>query len=103
MSLLIIARNANILLITECTLLILCSRNKKSSTKLNKKGDFAVSSNLAYGKVKLKSTMKKGGLYEEPDRVVQSDEGHYEFTEYPGTTDGPPEAPVYDTVDVQRE
>ena len=67
---------------------------------LNRKDTFAVSANLAYGEVNLK---KKGGLYEEPERVVQSDEGHYELTDYPGTTNGPPEAPVYDTVDAQRE
>ena len=73
-------------------------RNKKSSLKLNKKDDFAVSANMAYGEVKLESTQ----LYEEPDRVVRSDQGHYELTEHPAITDSPPAAPVYDTVEGQR-
>ena len=74
------------------------SRNKRSSIK---KDDFAVSANMAYGEVKLESTLK-GELYEEPDRLVRSDQGHYELTEPPVTTDSPPAAPVYDTVEGQR-
>ena len=55
---------------------------------------------MAYGEVKLESTLK-GELYEEPDRMVRSDQGHYELTEHPATTTSPPAAPpVYDTVGV---
>ena len=53
---------------------------------------------MAYGEVKLESTQ----LYEEPDRVVRSDQGHYELTEHPAASDSPPAAPVYDTVEGQR-
>ena len=81
-------------------LLISNCRNKKSSLKLNRKDDFAVSANMAYSEVKLESTLR-GELYEEPDKVVWSDQlhGHNELTEHPVTTDSPP---VYDRVDGQR-
>ena len=74
-------------------------RYKRLSLNLNKKDDFAVSANLAYGEVTVDSTLK-GESYEEPDRVVKSDqpEGHYEVTEHPVTTASPPAAPVYDAV-----
>ena len=66
--------------------------------------NFAVSANMAYGEVKLERTRaRRGELYEEPDRVVQSDQGHYELIEHPVTTSSPPAAPVYDTVEGQRE
>ena len=69
----------------------------------NKRDDFAVSANLAYGEVKLESTQRgESELYVVPDRVVRSDQGHYELTGYPATTNSPPAAPVYDTVEGQR-
>ena len=55
--------------------------------------DFPVSANLAYGEVMLES------VYQEPDKVVK---GRYELTEYPAIKDGPPAAPVYDTVRGRR-
>ena len=73
-------------------------RNKKLSTRPNNNDDCAVSTNLAYDDVKLKNT-PKGELYEEPNRVVLSDQGHYELTEHPVTTNSPP---MYDTVESRR-
>ena len=63
-----------------------------------------MSANLAYGEAMVGSIVK-GALFEEPDRVVQSDlqpEGHYEVTEQPDTTNNPPPAPVYDTVEGRK-
>ena len=40
-----------------------------------------MSSNLAYGKVKLEAM--KGDVYEDPDKVVRSVQSDYEVTEYP--------------------
>ena len=58
-----------------------------------------MSANLAYGEVKLESTGLRGELYEEPGRLVRSD---HELTEHSVTTNSPPAAPVYDTVDGER-
>ena len=74
-------------------LLVIAFRKKKLSMRPNKRDDFAVSANLAYGEVKLEHT-SKGELYEESDRVVGSDQGHYEPTERPTTTNSPLAAPV---------
>ena len=90
---------------TACGLSFLCImltfRNKKLSTGPNKEDGFAVSANMAYDEVNLECTLGEE-LYEVPDWEAQSDEGHYELTEHPATTDSPPAAPVYDTVDGQR-
>ena len=40
-----------------------------------------MSSNLAYGKVKLEAM--KGDVYEDPDKVVRSVQSDYEVTEHP--------------------
>ena len=81
--------------------------NKKLSTGPNEKDEFGVSANLAYGDPKVKVESTKEELYEEPGEVVGSAQGHsdYELTETPGpsTIKTPPDAQVYDTVDVQRE
>ena len=95
-----IARNAKIPIIIANLCFVTCSGTK--SRHWNLWDDFAVSANMAYGEVKLDSTLN-GELHEEPDRVVQFDQGHYDLTEHPAITDSPPTAPVYDTVEGQNK
>ena len=76
------------------------------------KSDFAVSANMAYGKVKLEALGSVGGEYEDPDKLARlsgqrgaGGGGNYEPTEYPGPAlpykfpVSKPEAPVYATAD----
>ena len=74
----------------------------KFSISLNKRDNFAVSANQAYSEMRLERR-HRGESYKEPDMVVRSDQGCYELTEHPVTTDSPPAAPVYETVKGCRE
>ena len=55
-----------------------------------------MSSNLAYGEVKLEAM--KGDVYEDPDKVVRSVQSDYEVTEHPDSQHRPA-APLYETAD----
>ena len=58
-----------------------------------------MSSNLAYGEVKLEAM--KGDVYEDPDKVVRSVQSDYEVTEYPWPdSQRGPAAPLYETAEV---
>jgi hypothetical protein len=77
---------------------------KKSSSKNRRLSDFAVSANMAYGKITVKPVgegVDRGDLeYENPDKIVMTEASTYESTQ-----SSIPEAPEYasmeesDTVD----
>ena len=75
------------------------NRRRKSG-----KSEFAVSTNTAYGQVKLEGLGDVGEEYEDPDRLARPGlgGGGYEPTEHPDPYEFPvskPEAPVYATAD----